>query len=245
MVKILESAPIRRNKTPKGLESINIKEQAFGLASRNMSSLKMIRTRRCSPHRQSPSDVKNQLDISQTPLSTFRDSHNMDKHTNSHTHRLLSSSVLSPVSLDTTPSGCLTTQTSFLLGRRSQVNPPCHVSYRPRTYLLPSHLTSVSVARVKKIIATDPDIGICSNNAAFVITLATASCSPSPATSPSQFSLTGPDRRCSSSTSPTRARTRPSWTANPAATSSTRIWVSSYRLSRSCMLLAPLATSKI
>ncbi|OLN87920.1 putative transcription factor C16C4.22 [Colletotrichum chlorophyti] len=29
------------------------------------------------------------------------------------------------------------------------------------------------LARVKKIISTDPDIGICSNNAAFVITLAT------------------------------------------------------------------------
>ncbi|EQB59392.1 histone-like transcription factor and archaeal histone [Colletotrichum gloeosporioides Cg-14] len=32
---------------------------------------------------------------------------------------------------------------------------------------------ALPLARVKKIIATDPDIGICSNNAAFVITLAT------------------------------------------------------------------------
>jgi hypothetical protein len=34
----------------------------------------------------------------------------------------------------------------------------------------PSNLSSVS--RVKKIIAQDPEIGLCSNNAAFVITLA-------------------------------------------------------------------------
>ncbi|KAI3540607.1 histone-like transcription factor and archaeal histone [Colletotrichum abscissum] len=32
---------------------------------------------------------------------------------------------------------------------------------------------ALPLARVKKIIGTDPDIGICSNNAAFVITLAT------------------------------------------------------------------------
>ncbi|WYZ45204.1 hypothetical protein EsH8_VIII_000520 [Colletotrichum jinshuiense] len=32
---------------------------------------------------------------------------------------------------------------------------------------------ALPLARVKKIIATDPDIGICSNNAAFVITVAT------------------------------------------------------------------------
>lgn len=32
---------------------------------------------------------------------------------------------------------------------------------------------SLPLARVKKIIAVDPDVGACSNNAAFVITLAT------------------------------------------------------------------------
>lgn len=36
-------------------------------------------------------------------------------------------------------------------------------------------LTYHSVSRVKKIIAVDPDINICSNNAAFAITLATVS----------------------------------------------------------------------
>lgn len=40
------------------------------------------------------------------------------------------------------------------------------------------------MARVKKIIATDPDIGICSNNAAFVITLATVSPAHPPSANP-------------------------------------------------------------
>lgn len=35
--------------------------------------------------------------------------------------------------------------------------------------------TQLPLTRVKKIIAVDPDINICSNNAAFVITLATVS----------------------------------------------------------------------
>lgn len=35
-----------------------------------------------------------------------------------------------------------------------------------------SQLTSHLVARVKKIIATDPDVSNCSNNAAFMITVA-------------------------------------------------------------------------
>ncbi|TDZ38913.1 putative transcription factor [Colletotrichum spinosum] len=37
----------------------------------------------------------------------------------------------------------------------------------------PTGQPALPLARVKKIIGTDPDIGICSNNAAFVITVAT------------------------------------------------------------------------
>lgn len=40
---------------------------------------------------------------------------------------------------------------------------------------LKGRLTKRIVTRVKKIIALDPDITVCSNNAAFVITLATVS----------------------------------------------------------------------
>ncbi|KXS99746.1 hypothetical protein AC578_10401 [Pseudocercospora eumusae] len=41
------------------------------------------------------------------------------------------------------------------------------------TVSLPPMLTTSQVARVKKIINADPDIGSCSNNAAFAITVAT------------------------------------------------------------------------
>jgi hypothetical protein len=40
---------------------------------------------------------------------------------------------------------------------------------------LPTFTHTLPVTRVKKIIAVDPDIAVCSNNAAFVITLATVS----------------------------------------------------------------------
>lgn len=47
---------------------------------------------------------------------------------------------------------------------------PCECSHCPlRTTVLTYHV----VSRVKKIIAVDPDINVCSNNAAFAITLAT------------------------------------------------------------------------
>lgn len=39
----------------------------------------------------------------------------------------------------------------------------------------PGRLTALPVARIKKIVAADPDTGICSNNAAFAICVATES----------------------------------------------------------------------
>lgn len=50
----------------------------------------------------------------------------------------------------------------------------------PSSILTPSHPHPQPVTRVKKIIAVDPDITVCSNNAAFVITLATVPISPLP-----------------------------------------------------------------
>lgn len=82
---------------------------------------------------------------------------------------------------------CLTTTPRSLPQRRSQA--PCLSHVRPLTpshsYILYTHFaqqassinTSISnaslVARVKKIISQDDDISNCSNNAAFVITVAT------------------------------------------------------------------------
>lgn len=59
-----------------------------------------------------------------------------------------------------------------------QVQLPCKIS-RVQDFLVrtPSEYSCTDnvyiVSRVKKIIAVDPDINICSNNAAFAITLAT------------------------------------------------------------------------
>ncbi len=77
----------------------------------------------------------------------------------------------------------------------------------PREYfplqLYPAVTNSLLVTRVKKIIGVDPDITICSNNAAFVITLAAAS----PPVLLVKAPLTLPTRRCSFSTLPPRPRT--------------------------------------
>lgn len=56
-----------------------------------------------------------------------------------------------------------------------QVQLPCkHIAPTALTSNAPmNRLTLYTVSRVKKIIAVDPDISICSNNAAFAITLAT------------------------------------------------------------------------
>lgn len=50
---------------------------------------------------------------------------------------------------------------------------PCECSQFTVPLSLTAVLTCHAVSRVKKIIAVDPDINICSNNAAFAITLAT------------------------------------------------------------------------
>lgn len=56
-----------------------------------------------------------------------------------------------------------------------QVQLPCE--FKMVVIALISHQDTdhLTVSRVKKIIAVDPDINICSNNAAFAITLATVS----------------------------------------------------------------------
>lgn len=53
---------------------------------------------------------------------------------------------------------------------------PLGTTQIPRKYRFPNikcHVLIIAVTRVKKIIAVDEDITQCSNNAAFVITLAT------------------------------------------------------------------------
>jgi hypothetical protein len=84
-------------------------------------------------------------------------------------------------------------------------------------------LTPPLVTRVKKIVAVDPDIAICSNNAAFAITLATVgiltrSCSYCAFTA--DF---GGYRSYSSSTWLNKHKMRSSWSASRGAISSTKI----------------------
>lgn len=80
------------------------------------------------------------------------------------------------------------------------------------------------VSRVKKIIAVDPDINICSNNAAFVITLATVRpLLPVLLTTPTADPQL--HRSCSSSIWQSKAITWPSWTGSPGGTSSTKTYV--------------------
>lgn len=56
-----------------------------------------------------------------------------------------------------------------------QVQLPCKSPAPPSSHsqIMMRLTRSHSVSRVKKIIAVDPDISICSNNAAFTITVAT------------------------------------------------------------------------
>lgn len=89
-------------------------------------------------------------------------------------------------------------------------------------------LTSLSVSRVKKIISQDPDVNICSNNAAFVVTLATV-CSESPPwrgsllpCAPRRLSNPSWSRKCSFNTLRKKLQSRRSWSASPGELSSTK-----------------------
>lgn len=87
--------------------------------------------------------------------------------------------------------------------------------------------TMPQVSRVKKIIAVDPDINICSNNAAFAITLATVGPHHfrSETSQLTKFVSLKP-RSCSSSIWQNKAITWPSWIGNRGGTSNTRTCVS-------------------
>jgi len=84
-----------------------------------------------------------------------------------------------PQALSTVPNitaQCLTTQRPSLLERSRRERPNCLVCSHFKIWRLaqcPSNRLIVS--RVKKIVAMDEDIAICSNNAAFVLTVAAVS----------------------------------------------------------------------
>lgn len=95
---------------------------------------------------------------------------------------------------------------------------PCkHNNFSNLKYIL-----TTIVSRVKKIIALDSDINICSNNAAFVITVATVKLT----LSVYFLQLLIPFRRCSFNTWQRKVTTSSSLSENLAATFNTVIFVS-------------------
>jgi hypothetical protein len=89
-----------------------------------------------------------------------------------------------------------------------------------------------TVSRVKKIISQDPEVALCSNNAAFVITLATVRYSMVLSclllSSLMYLVLTVENRKCLSSTSQKNHSSKPRWSGNHGETSNTKTLVCSH-----------------